>query len=326
MTIIETIGQDSTIKVHFKKSPDNHFSRVAECIDAFKSNNIVESVHMDATFLDSLENTERSALLKEVGKIKLLTKVQLSAASMNVGSLALLLEEAKDLEILELDHETLLGSANDFDNLECAIQVHKSLRKFSLKSLRICEIEGKIRNLIMALCSVSTLEVLKLEASDKAKTSFPGSAILPLGKFSSLRELHISNFQLQILDLSIINMAISKAPIETLSLPNSGLGDYDIIHIAEALGKSKLLRLNLSANNLTDFGAKRLAASLKTNKTIKFLNLTACKGVGLQGSRAIADMAKSNPTFERWVPPFIVNQRYNGPAMMRLSTPSAVAA
>ena len=111
----------------------------------------------------------------------------------------------------------------------------------------------------------------------------------------SIVDLDISSCSLQITDQNgpnVINMLKENKVLKSLNLSNNNLGELALLYIAKGLQhNTSLVQLNLSscALTVTDRSEQALGEMLKTNTTLKGLNMSGNTSLGDTGVKCISE-------------------------------------
>ena len=90
---------------------------------------------------------------------------------------------------------------------------------------------------------------------------------------------------------------LGQKTITDLGLDSNSISAKGAGELSEVLNKTNLVRINLGHNKIGDEGAKCLGEALKSNKTLKELDLR-CNEIGLEGMGALFEALKGNSTLD----------------------------
>lgn len=106
----------------------------------------------------------------------------------------------------------------------------------------------------------------------------------------------LSNCYIDIVDFSDMHsndlakcIKMHSGHVKNLNLSKNRLGDDGLLHIIKALCESSIESVNLSGNKITEKNIDSIVGTLKTNKTLKFLDLSN-NGIG---SRVVKNKLKN---------------------------------
>ncbi|XP_042252056.1 NACHT, LRR and PYD domains-containing protein 12-like [Thunnus maccoyii] len=178
---------------------------------------------------------------------------------------------------------TLLSSEKDLDMFD--LEKYSASEEVLLRLLPVVKASNKA---LLNGCNLS-------ERSCAALSSVLSS------QSSSLRELDMSNNNLQKLELLSAGLESPHCRLETLRLTSCGLSESHCEVVASALksSTSHLRELNFSKNNLQDSGVKLLSAALESpNYRLETLRLSFCS-LSEDSCASLATALKSNPSHLR---------------------------
>jgi len=281
------------------EAPEKVFGDVSEIVDALKTNTVIVKCRFDRDFFSGLTTEQKQAILEQCAQIKTLTRVHLLASSVQVSLVSKVLEDCSGLEVVELGHMSLEGSPADFQKLNESLKNHTSLKEFVLTNFTVPD-GVTLDDIVKTLGSISTLDIVKL-ACKGSDAHFTGASLGPLAASPTLRQLHLSEFDLIQEHADMIATAVENtANLKDLSLTRVGLDDEMCVKLGSAIGKNKTLeRLDLSSNLISDDGCVALADGMKANSSLVFVRLWGNKGIGVGGFSALASMLEQNTTLER---------------------------
>lgn len=283
----------------------------------------VQTVELGRDFIRSLDLNSKDVLLEDIGDLPHLRAVSFMGGSIPAKGLAWLLRGGRGLEVLRFSDGDLHGSRRDFEEMDAALAGHSNLQEFSFINFDVVDNEGKIvyhklDGLIKQLCTVKSLTILRLEASNQERMTFDGTGMASLFSSTHLQELHLSHFCLSSMHLRMLTWAIRKAPLEKLSVQYAHLNDEDISKLSRYLGSCQHLQeLDLSGNIFGNEGCIALCNAISESKCISKLTLLDNKKIGKDGYSALSDMLLRNKVLSTLVIP---GRMYNSTIQKRLES------
>lgn len=315
--LIEQItANDPTFKeLKLGESAEKLFGDVSEIVEALGQNTHIDYVRIDRDFLPSLlgEPEKKAAVVKAIGKLPALRELRIMTGPVHANVLGEALQDASNLENLELGAVNLKGSVEDFKILEEALHGHQTLAKFALANFTVDRDDVSLNELVKALGSMPALKVVNLEVSKEASAHMDGDAFATLFDSSILEELRIVGFRLypQHYDLIKESLKEPQCSLKKITLNRVGMANPCSMRMSEGLAVNCHLEvLDLSRNNIGDEGAIALANSLKQNKNLKHLRLWDNKDIGNEGYQALCEMLSDNSTLEKIDTPLGVSNEY----------------
>lgn len=316
-TVVETIRNtdDGLKELRLTENPEDYCADFSDLIDALQGNSTIEYVRMDRDFLPGMNSDDMFTLLDTMGKLPMLKEIHILHAILSASAFENFLQQAENVEHIELGSVDIQGSPEDHECMRAAIASHKKLKSFMMLDFSV-GIDGTINEIIHSLAQVPTLQVVKLDVAHQRRRSIVGSeaaAIKPDSNIGSqalaslvrnallLEELHLNRMTLQCNSFQDLALAIQEAPkLHTLGLTSCGLTDADCNQLATALAANcNLETLDLSCNKLSDEGCTLLASALTDNRHVKLLRLWGNMKISNAGFDALVDMLEHNCVLER---------------------------
>ncbi|XP_065326207.1 NLR family CARD domain-containing protein 3-like [Pelmatolapia mariae] len=306
--LTQTGGSSQTNQetVHYIKE------KLSENLSAEKSINLLHCLNElnDCSLVEEIQQSLRSGSLS-TDKV---SPAQWSALVF------MLLSSEEDLDVFDLkkyyaSEKALLGllpvvkaskkallSVCELSNIGCkALTSVLSLKSSSLRELDLSinslDYSG-VKLLSTALaspcCKLNTLRLMGCKFSERSCEAL--SSVLS-SQSSSLRELDLSNSELQDSGMKLLSVGLKTCTLETLRLNSCFLSEGSCEALSSLLSSqsSSLKELNLSNNNLQDLGVKLLSAALQSPQcNLKTLSLSGCL-ITEKGCTSLVSALKANP-------------------------------
>ncbi|XP_050950427.1 NACHT, LRR and PYD domains-containing protein 3 [Labeo rohita] len=204
------------------------------------------------------------------------------------------------LEVVKISKKALLndcGLTNESClNLAKALGSDNNLTELNMSNNKLQD--SGVSQLCTGLENVTCkLEILKLSKCVLTKESCSALASVLSSDSSSLKQLDLSNNNLQDAGVKILSDGLKEnCKLEVLSLSKCNLTEESCSALASVLSadSTSVKDLDLSKNNLQDSGVKILSDGLKENCKLEKLMLCDCK-LTEESCSALATVLKSNP-------------------------------
>jgi len=320
----DLINDDNTISLNELLLWDNKWSIVffypenykQEIINKFKQESIIKFVNKNISDYKGIEITQA---LKQLT----FTELEFNSCTISDNAITIITDYIKNKTL-----KKFIFYKCDISAYVIIIIVGVLMQYITLKSLSIskCKIDDNITQAIAeplgqnstlttlilsennigfdgakaianALEKNSTLKTLVLDYNDIGLNGAKAIAEA-LEKNSTLKTLILDNNDIGNKGAEEIGKALqNNSTLKTLVLNNNNINDYGVNQIVSALGKSILTTLYLGTNFITNIGATTIADALKTNRTLKKIDLSYTD-IDDDGVNVIVEALKTNTTIE----------------------------